>query len=119
MSPKNHSDYYDIDYFNWQKNIGVFAGKFKSFKFKKSIKETDIIIDFGCGGGFLLNNLKCARKIGIEPNQNAHNQLKLNNIEAFSSPQELLEKHGENFADVIISNNALEHTLNPLLELKS
>ncbi len=119
MKQRSHADYYNTDYFNWQKNIGVFAGKFKSFIFQKPIKKTDTIIDFGCGGGFLLKNLKCARKIGIEPNKNAHHQLKLNNVEAFSSPHELLEKYGENFADVIISNNALEHSLNPLIELKS
>ena len=116
---KNHPDYYDANYFNWQKSIGEFGGKANAFKFKKSIKESSTVIDFGCGGGFLLKNLSCSERIGIEPNKNTHNQIKINNAKPFSSSQQLLKKKGMEFADVIISNNALEHTLNPLLEIKA
>ncbi len=115
----NYSDHYDADYFDWQRKIGMFGGKANSFRFQKSIKKSDTVIDFGCGGGFLLSNLICNKKFGIEPNISCRDQLKLNNIEAYFSPQEMLEAKGSNFADVIISNNALEHTLNPFLELKA
>lgn len=48
------STHYDAEYFNWQKNIGAFGGWANSFKFKNSISKSDTVIDFGCGGGFLL-----------------------------------------------------------------
>ena len=109
----NHSDHYDADYFNWQRTIGIFGGEANSFKFQKSIKKTDIVIDFGCGGGFLLNNLNCYKKIGIEPNINARDQLKINKVEAYGSPQELLKEKGSNFADVIIRHPTTFEKLGP------
>ena len=70
------------------------------------VPKNSKVIDFGCGGGFLLKNLNCSKRIGIEPNKNAHEQIKLNDVEPYSSPQELLQMKGKEFADVIISNNA-------------
>jgi hypothetical protein len=114
---KSHSDHYDAHYFNWQKNVGAFGGWANSYKFKKSIKKNHTVIDFGCGGGFLLNNLDCKTKIGIEPNPSAQDSVRKFCIECFSSPTEALNKLGTELADVIVSNNALEHTLNPLQEI--
>ncbi|MFD2207947.1 methyltransferase domain-containing protein [Kiloniella antarctica] len=115
---KTVSTHYDIQYYNWQKEIGMFGGWANSYKFKKFISTTDTVIDFGCGGGFLLNNLACKNKIGIEPNLAATNSIKDFDIQHFYSPKEACEVLGTEFADIIISNNALEHTLNPLQELK-
>ena len=112
------SSYYDSEYFDWQKNIGAFGGWANSYKFKNSVSHNDVVIDFGCGGGFLLNNLQCKKRIGIEPNFSAAASVKALGIEHFTSPIEALNQLGEEVADVIISNNALEHTLNPLQELK-
>jgi SAM-dependent methyltransferase len=119
MNSSNTNRHYDADYFEWQKNIGTFGGKANAFKFKRSISSEDAVIDFGCGGGFLLANLNCAKRMGIEVNDYAHQQIIDNGVSPFSSPQGVLDLHGEECADVIISNHALEHTLNPLLELKS
>lgn len=113
------SEHYDAGYFDWQKTVGEFGGWANSYKFAHSISESDTVIDFGCGGGFLLKNLKCKRKIGIEPNASAAEQAVKSNIQHFSSSEEALIHVGEGIADVIISNNALEHTLNPLQELKN
>jgi hypothetical protein len=55
----------------------------------------------------------------VEVNESAHQQIRDNGVLPFISPQALLDECGEECVDVIISNNALEHTLNPLLELKS
>lgn len=67
-------------------------------------------MDFGCGGGFLLNNIECKYKAGIEINPTAKkyciNNLK---IDCFSS---ISEVDDEKF-DVIISNHALEHCERP------
>ena len=59
------SAHYNKDYFDWQKNIGAFGGWANSYKFKNTIKKCDVVLDFGCGGGFLLSNLVCKKKIGI------------------------------------------------------
>ena len=119
MSEKNASDHYNSDYFEWQRKIGMFGGKANSFKFERSIKPNDTVIDFGCGGGFLLQNLNCSERLGVEVNESAHQQIIENGVRPFISPKALLDDRGAECADVIVSNNALEHTLNPLLELKS
>jgi SAM-dependent methyltransferase len=111
------STYYDEKYFEWQRHIGTFGGYANSKKFINSIKQSDVVVDFGCGGGFLLNNLECGRRIGIEPNPSAAESVKHLGIEHFPSTFDALGALGERFADVVISNNALEHTINPLQEL--
>lgn len=113
------STYYDADYFNWQKSLGAFGGWANAFKFKKSIAPQDTVIDFGCGGGFLLHNLDCKNKIGIEPNASAAESVRKLGIKHFSSPVDAIYELGDGVADVIISNSALEHTLNPLQEIKN
>ena len=112
------SGHYGSEYFAYQRRIGKFGGKANSFKFKKSVKPDDTVIDFGCGGGFLLQNLSCRRRIGIEPNAFARDQIIENGVEHYVSAQAVLAEVGEACADVIISNNALEHTLNPLHEIE-
>ena len=119
MSNKNFSNHYDSNYFAWQKSIGLFSGKACSFKFCSSVSSNDTVLDFGCGGGYLLKNLVCKKKIGIEPNHSAHEESKTNKIEIFDSPFEVLKAYGEESIDLIISNNALEHTLDPLNEIKN
>ena len=115
----NVSDYYDKDYFDWQKNVGAFGGRANSFKFNKTVSQKDTVIDFGCGGGFLLKNLDCQNRIGIEPNESAAISVKDFGIKHFFSPLDALRELGEEVADVIVSNHALEHTLNPLDEIKN
>ena len=106
--------HYNKDYFDWQKNVGAFGGHANLFKFEKFIKESDSVIDFGCGGGFLLANIKCKEKIGIEINETARETANKNGIKAVASAEEV----EDGWADIIISNHALEHTFRPLDELK-
>ncbi len=113
------STHYDENYFDWQKNIGAFGGWANSFKFTENISANHTVIDFGCGGGFLLRHLSCGKKIGIEPNPAAASSVKNFGIQHFLSTSEALKKLGEEVADLIISNNALEHTLDPLQEIKN
>jgi 2-polyprenyl-3-methyl-5-hydroxy-6-metoxy-1,4-benzoquinol methylase len=110
---QNVSNYYDLDYFNWQKDMGVFGGWANAHIFENSISRTDTVIDFGCGGGFLLRNLSCMDRIGIEPNLAAQESAKHLGIKCFSSPRNALDNLGEAVADVIISTNALEHMRDP------
>jgi len=105
--------YYNKDYFDRQKEIGEFEGEAGLFKFKDYIKPTDNVIDFGCGGGYILKNLSCNKKIGIDPNKTAQETATRNNIEVYSS----IEEVPDNFANVVISNHVLEHVLCPFERL--
>jgi len=118
MGVDNSKTYYDEEYFKWQKDIGDFGGKANTFKFLKSSNINLTVIDYGCGGGFLLKNLPCENRIGIEINESAHKIITQNGIQPFKSADHCKEKLGNEFADLIISNNALEHTLNPYDEIQ-
>jgi SAM-dependent methyltransferase len=108
------SKHYDDEYFAWQSSIGQFGGWANATKFLPFIKADSDVLDFGCGGGFLLGGLNCRRKLGVEVNPAAAETAKSNGIEVFGSVAEVADES----VDVIISNNALEHTLHPLEELK-
>lgn len=113
------STHYDAGYYDWQRDIGEFGGWADQYKFRDSIRQDDTVIDFGCGGGFLLKNLNCKKKIGIEPNPSAVDSIRSLNMLHFYNAVDALQELGEGVADVIISNHALEHTLNPLQEIKN
>jgi len=112
---ENYSKHYDSDYFDWQNDIGKFGGWANQTKFSDFLKPNSTIVDFGCGGGYLLSAIKAKRKIGIEVNPTAAAEATKNGVEVFSSTIDVPDE----IADFIISNNALEHTLRPLDELKS
>jgi SAM-dependent methyltransferase len=108
------TSHYDKDYFTWQSTIGEFGGWANLSKFSKYINKEDTVIDFGCGGGYLLNNIDCSRKIGIEINEHAAQHAKSLGIEVYND----LDKLNDEIADVIISNHALEHVERPLDTIK-
>lgn len=109
------NDHYDKNYFNWQASIGEFGGWANQIKFVKYISEGNDVLDFGCGGGFLLKDINCNKKVGVEVNPSAAETAKKNGIEVYKSVADVPNE----YVDIIISNNALEHTLQPLDELKS
>ena len=111
MTSKNH---YNKKYFNWQSEVGTFGAIANQIKFKDFIKEEKKILDFGCGGGYMLSAFKNIEKFGVEINSVATEIAKKNGLKIFSNSKKL----PSNFFDLIISNNALEHTDNPLVELK-
>ena len=61
-------DNYNQTYYQWYRKIGNFGGIINKRKFEKYIDRSDTVLDFGCGGGFLLGNLNCAVKHGVEIN---------------------------------------------------
>ena len=111
----NSSSYYDSGYFDWQKDVGQFGGKAEVWKFQPYINQTDKVLDFGCGGGFVLKNLSCAEKLGVEINPSARSSCSKLGIEAVAD----ISGVPDNWADVIISNHALEHVSDPLDTLKA
>ena len=58
--------------------IGKFGAIFNKNKFTPYIKKSDVVLDFGCGGGYLLNNIECAEKYGLEINEVAIEKQKKN-----------------------------------------
>jgi SAM-dependent methyltransferase len=109
------SKHYDEKYFDWQSPIGEFGGWANQTKFVEYIGINDEVLDFGCGGGFLLSKLRCGKKVGVEVNESAAETARGKGIEVFHSAAEV----PDDYVDTIISNNALEHTLHPLEELKT
>jgi SAM-dependent methyltransferase len=109
--------HYDAAYFEWQKECGRLGGWANVDKFRGSIKPDSRVLDFGCGGGFLLANLNCAARFGIEPNSAAREAAKANGVTVFANASEALDAIGPETIDVIISDNALEHALKPWREL--
>ncbi|MES2621386.1 MAG: class I SAM-dependent methyltransferase [Bacteroidota bacterium] len=105
--------HYDENYFNWQHDIGFFGGWANLVKFEEFITEDMNVIDFGCGGGFLLKNIRCKNKIGIEINDVARESASKRGIQSFKYVAEA----PDDWADIIISNNALEHVNEPLSQL--
>ena len=109
-----NESYYNSQYFEYQQSRGEFGGFVNQMIFKDHIGNDDILLDFGCGGGFLLKNLQCKKRIGIEINESAAMVARENGIEVHSS----IEDIDENSVDTIISFHALEHTHNPLKEMQ-
>ena len=106
--------HYDQKYFEWQRQIGEFGGLMNSSKFQKFIEPTQSVLDFGCGGGYLLAALKCAKRLGVEPNPSAADVARGNGVTVFERAADIPSA----FVDVVISNHALEHALRPLEELQ-
>ena len=48
--------HYNKEYFSWQKNRIVWAEANK-FKFEKYVFDGQNVLDFGCGGGYLYQDL--------------------------------------------------------------
>jgi SAM-dependent methyltransferase len=108
------ANFYDADYFKYQAPMGEFGGWADSTKFAEYIGPSDTVLDFGCGGGYLLKSLTCARRLGVEINPDAREMALANGVEAYSTTAEV----PDGSCDVVISNHALEHTEKPLDELR-
>lgn len=107
--------YYDDKYYSWQKKAGEYAASQDLWKFSPFIKTSDSVLDFGCGGGYILERLHCKRKSGIEINNVAAKEAKQRGIAIFP----LIKSIPANLRfDVIISHHALEHVENPAEILK-
>jgi SAM-dependent methyltransferase len=106
--------YYDEAYYQWQEGQGKFAGNVNYLHFQPFIKPTDRVIDFGCGGGFILNNIRCGEKMGVEINDTARKRANEHGFPVVKTIAELPDA----WADVLMSNSVLEHVTNPYEALK-
>lgn len=81
--------------------------------FQPHIAASDVVLDFGCGGGALLSNLICARRLGVEPLHESAVLARSRGVDVTASIEEV---QGEPI-DVVISYHALEHCTEPFTEL--
>lgn len=102
--------HYNEKYFSFINDSSMYSSIIDRFKFENEIKPTDKIIDFGCGGGYMLSALEAAEKIGIEVNEIAANAARKRGLDIVQS----LDAVEDGWADVILSHHALEHVDDPL-----
>ena len=115
LESRDASNHYDAQYFDWQRSIGAFGGKVGRSVYQAYVRPTDRVVDFGCGGGFLLRELRCAERRGVEINPSAREEAHRSGTACVASAEELPDA----WADVVISNSALEHVEYPLGELRT
>jgi SAM-dependent methyltransferase len=106
--------HYDEKYFEWQRRVGEFTGAANQIKFKQFASSELNTLDFGCGGGFMLRGLPAKSRMGVEINPSARKQAEANGITVFPTADSV----PNGWADLLISDNALEHTYEPLNELR-
>lgn len=106
--------HYDKNYYEWQKKSGILGGMLDRWKFEPFIKPTDAVLDFGCGGGYILERLVC-RRYGVDINPIVRKEAEKRGIviypEVYDIPKNIK-------FDVIISHHSLEHLENPAEILK-
>lgn len=104
------------EYFGWQGVDGSDEQRYNRFIWEPHIKPTDEVLDFGCGGGFLLQGLTAKRKVGVEVNPHALECARNLGIEGYAN---LADVPGT--FDKVITSHAVEHVPHPrqaFLELK-
>jgi 2-polyprenyl-3-methyl-5-hydroxy-6-metoxy-1,4-benzoquinol methylase len=102
-------EYYDEQYFQYQEKMGEFGGELSADFFRPYIKKDMTVIEFGSGGGYLLEKIQAKDKVGIEINDSARIRAENKGINSVKYIREIPDCYG----DIIISTHALEHTVNP------
>jgi 2-polyprenyl-3-methyl-5-hydroxy-6-metoxy-1,4-benzoquinol methylase len=110
--------HYDEKYFAWQSQNGDLAARLNLLKYLPFLKSDIKILDFGCGGGFLLSAIieKYTNVVGhgIEVNKVALRFAEERGFKVWLDTSHL----DDNYYDLVISNHALEHVEAPLSIVK-
>jgi len=101
-------------YFASQNRMAEKEAAVTVWKFEAWIKPTDRVLDFGCAGGWILRNLDCAQRVGVELNPEAHPVCRRNGVKVYS----WLDDVQESGFDVAISHHCMEHVPYPIEALK-
>lgn len=95
-------------YFQWQGEDGEQAARYNLHLWQPYLNPTDAVLDFGCGGGYLLNALNVAKKVGVEVNPHAREAATKLGIETYARWDQVPDQF-----DKVISSHALEHVPHP------
>jgi SAM-dependent methyltransferase len=109
------TEYYGKSYYDWQRSIGEIGASLDSWKFRPFLSTEMAVLDFGCGGGFMLELLPARQRWGVEVNSIAAREAATRLDSVVGSISEI--PSSKQF-DTIISNHALEHVENPLDSLR-
>lgn len=109
-----NNPHYDENYYKWQKKAGISEAEIDIWKYDIYVKDYYTVLDYGCGGGFMLDKLKCKNKYGIEINEFAIQECKNKGIKVYKKI-DLIPKDIK--FDLILLNHALEHVDYPLKEI--
>src|SRR3972149_11171852 len=100
------NSHYQRKYFEWQKKAGIYGAQQDLWMYEDFIDANDTVLDFGCGGGYMIEKLKGSSKFGVDINSYARQIATNKGVKVFAS----LEAIPENIKfDVIISHHSLEH----------
>jgi len=102
--------HYDTSYFAWQRSGGRLSAVLDRWEFEPFVGKDDVVLDFGCGGGYLLAALLCGARYGVELNPEARNEA----IKAARVYADIDQLPPQVFFDAIISHHCLEHVDHPL-----
>jgi SAM-dependent methyltransferase len=101
-------------YFARQAAAGTRAAYMNRFIWAPHVRADDDLVEFGCGGGDLLNSLPARRKVGIEINPAAAERARAFGLEV----HERLDALPAASFDTAISSHALEHVESPVAILR-
>ncbi len=90
------------------------VGRLRARKFSEFIKDSDVVLEYGVGGGWNLAELKCRRKIGFDVADGVEASVRALGIEFVSETRTIFD--GE--VDAVLCHHALEHLLQPADALK-
>jgi SAM-dependent methyltransferase len=96
-------------YFRWQKTIGTLSADFNHFIFKPHVSPDDQVLEFGCGGGYLLQKLDARVKVGIDINPAARREAASLGLQVYES----LDEIGDQRFSRVVTSHTLEHVPNP------
>ena len=94
-------------------DYGELAARIELPRFEQHVSESDVVVDFGCNDGHLLELLPGRRKIGVEPNDVARQAGEARGLTILPSANEI----PDGIVDVAVAQHSLEHALAPWHEL--
>lgn len=102
------------EYFSAQAVTGKLGAKWNLKFWEDYVRPHDSVLDFGCGGGYLLSLLPGKIKMGVEINPSARAAAESLGVRCVAALDEL----GEMRFSRVISSHALEHVPAPLTALE-
>ena len=88
MSANTFSGHYSgesgSEYFEYQNRFARRSGVINARKFLPELNNSRIILDFGCGGGYMISQLGADLKYGVEVNEIAQKEARLNGVTVFN-----------------------------------
>ena len=97
-------------YFASQNRFAALGARVDVRKFASLVRQSDRVLDFGCAGGWLLREIVCSEKVGVEINEHAHSVCEDNQVKVYKLISDVVERD----FDVIISHHCLEHVPYPI-----